>query len=648
MGSSFKYVLWCVPALLLVDSISGQTPAPRNQKAKPRQQATQKLPAKEHGEVKHEELKELLPLVNPGDATQATAYYNRIETPLNVVFIDEPGTPPATPRATTLDGLLKYLGYQNEAGDGLKAEDLETLDSALLMPRNATEFDALNNATSGRIGRHLTLDDFWDAAGAGRSKALVARFFAPKIATYFDAVDPFEPIDPDTIVPGWRKLVRLPPRSGIGGGAANLKYVFILFNFKKADPDANPFTLNESGNNQVILVPTRFDPTTEDAAYFAVYQKKTAGYPLGLFLGADFDLPGHAAYQASGNVATDSEYYVPTACAACHGHGDSRGEPDTTSNKFNLAKPNYLDTDQWYDWSDFDYRGVAGSLNDIVFDGGKDQTTARYRGAFNVIGAMNLGIKADTVSAEPSGPTFARRAVDRWLAIHEVDATTGEAANPSRKPYSARGLEDASHGGWNPDNPQEMRLLRLLDNHCFRCHSSMIYNVFDRQTVETLAPKMKILLNKVKLNAQGHPLPGFAMPQGRVLPSATRAELSRLLTDVLLTRKLRTLNDEVNLSIVASNYEYKISLDGGAAETNPTITVKQGATIAISIASAGGTHDWVLEDSSGRVVTRTARVSGGTPVTHLFTAGAPGDYLYFCSVGSHRELGMEGKLVIEP
>jgi hypothetical protein len=47
----------------------------------------------------------------------------------------------------------------------------------------------------------------------GRNGVLVSRFFAPKIATYYDPADPFKPINPDAIIPGWRKLVRLTARS---------------------------------------------------------------------------------------------------------------------------------------------------------------------------------------------------------------------------------------------------------------------------------------------------------------------------------------------------------------------------------------------------------------------------------------------------
>ena len=78
-----------------------------------------------------------------------------------------------------------------------------------------------------------------------------------------------------------------------------------------------------------------------------------------------------------------------------------------------------------------------------------------------------------------------------------------------------------------------MRLLRLLVNHCFRCHSSLRYNVFDRERVGQLHSTGIIasyLTTKViDVNNNNNPLPGFTMPQGRVLEASERDEIIRLL-----------------------------------------------------------------------------------------------------------------------
>src|SRR4030095_5844833 len=111
---------------------------------------------------------------------------------------------------------------------------------------------------------------------------------APKIAGYYDPADPFKPINPDAIIPGWRKLVRLTARSKSPADRAGILHMYLLFNVKQADPDADPLA-TESANNQVILVPRRED--VKDTVYFAVYASRTEKYVISNFLKADFGLP---------------------------------------------------------------------------------------------------------------------------------------------------------------------------------------------------------------------------------------------------------------------------------------------------------------------------------------------------------------------
>jgi hypothetical protein len=229
--------------------------------------------------------------------------------------------------------------------------------------------------------------------------------------------------------------------------------------------------------------------------------------------------------------AEDSKYFVPRACAECHGHSTNglQGQPvdannnptdDFTTGIYRFAKPNYLDTDQWYDWRDFDYRGVSGSLNDVVFDGGRDTDSPDYSRAFDVIRKLNTTIALESLAAEgdPATPTFSTLATQKWLALHQNSDT--------RKPYSVRGIGKES---WNAANVDEMKLLRLLDNHCFRCHSSLRYNVFDKEAVGQRKVVIEAFLNAKLPDGNGGSLPGNFMPQGRVLSADEKNEILRLL-----------------------------------------------------------------------------------------------------------------------
>ena len=166
---------------------------------------------------------------------------------------------------------------------------------------------------------------------------------------------------------------------------------------------------------------------------------------------------------------------------------------------------------------------MATSLNDVIFDGGKAHGSAEYVRAMNVIRKLNATIRDQTFAAEqtPGTKSYQTQAVEKWLSLHDSDL--------QRVPYSRRSIGNEE---WNPTNRDEMRLLRLLNNHCFRCHNSLLYNVFDREAVRNGKSTIKFYLGLAVNDAEGNRLPGFRMPQGRVLRIEERNEILRLLDRV--------------------------------------------------------------------------------------------------------------------
>ncbi len=73
------------------------------------------------------------------------------------------------------------------------------------------------------------------------------------------------------------------------------------------------------------------------------------------------------------------------------------------------------------------------------------------------------------------------------------------------------------------------------------------------------------------------------------------------------------------------------------------IRVKEGTTVTINLINSGGFHDWVVDEFNA--ATDKIQADGNTSVT--FVADKAGTYEYYCSVGSHREQGMVGTLVVE-
>jgi len=73
------------------------------------------------------------------------------------------------------------------------------------------------------------------------------------------------------------------------------------------------------------------------------------------------------------------------------------------------------------------------------------------------------------------------------------------------------------------------------------------------------------------------------------------------------------------------------------------IRVKQGDTVRINFSSASGFHDLKIDEFN--VATKQLQDGGSDSVE--FVADKAGTFEYYCSVGSHRQMGMVGKLIVE-
>lgn len=87
-----------------------------------------------------------------------------------------------------------------------------------------------------------------------------------------------------------------------------------------------------------------------------------------------------------------------------------------------------------------------------------------------------------------------------------------------------------------------------------------------------------------------------------------------------------------------------VSIDGSSFAFAPAeIRVKKGDTVKIVFKNIDGFHDLTI----GGYNVGTSRVgTGGTGMVE-FVADNIGTFEYYCSVGSHRELGMKGNLIVE-
>ncbi len=77
--------------------------------------------------------------------------------------------------------------------------------------------------------------------------------------------------------------------------------------------------------------------------------------------------------------------------------------------------------------------------------------------------------------------------------------------------------------------------------------------------------------------------------------------------------------------------------------TPGNLTVNKGDTVKITFINANGMHDWNLDEFNAH----TGVIQGGQTKTIEFVANKAGSFEYYCSVGTHRQMGMKGTLTVK-
>jgi plastocyanin len=77
--------------------------------------------------------------------------------------------------------------------------------------------------------------------------------------------------------------------------------------------------------------------------------------------------------------------------------------------------------------------------------------------------------------------------------------------------------------------------------------------------------------------------------------------------------------------------------------TPSAITVKKGDKVKITFKNVNGFHNLMIDEF--KVATKT--IQGGTEESVEFVADKTGSFQYYCSVGTHRAMGMWGTLKVE-
>ncbi len=123
--------------------------------------------------------------------------------------------------------------------------------------------------------------------------------------------------------------------------------------------------------------------------------------------------------------------------------------------------------------------------------------------------------------------------------------------------------------------------------------------------------------------------------------AATQTQNSVSVNDTATTGAVNTNNTAAN-TVTAPLKEFTVT--GQNFSFSPSlITVKKGDKVKITFNNVNGFHDFRI-DEFGAATSKTQ-----SPATEVveFTATKTGSFEYYCSVGSHRMMGMEGTLKVE-
>lgn len=94
------------------------------------------------------------------------------------------------------------------------------------------------------------------------------------------------------------------------------------------------------------------------------------------------------------------------------------------------------------------------------------------------------------------------------------------------------------------------------------------------------------------------------------------------------------MGETKTFTVTADNFAYDVK----------EMRVKKGDKVRVVFKNAEGFHDWMIDEFAGA---KTAKHQAGGEETVEFIADKTGTFEYYCSVGSHRAMGMKGNLIVE-
>jgi len=127
----------------------------------------------------------------------------------------------------------------------------------------------------------------------------------------------------------------------------------------------------------------------------------------------------------------------------------------------------------------------------------------------------------------------------------------------------------------------------------------------------------------------------FASSHKSATPTAAKQNAVEGMATVAPTMTLApsgTASAEKEFTVVGENYSFSPN----------QLTVKKGDKVKITFSDEGGFHNLAIDGYNEK----TATIRTGNSAVVEFTADKAGSFAFYCSVGNHREQGMQGTLIV--
>ncbi len=127
------------------------------------------------------------------------------------------------------------------------------------------------------------------------------------------------------------------------------------------------------------------------------------------------------------------------------------------------------------------------------------------------------------------------------------------------------------------------------------------------------------------------PLPPMETPQEEIIPQETQESQEEA--------SVQTQEPDHIFVLTGEDFAFFMG-----EEQNPQLRVQVGDLVRVEFTTTDAMlHDWVVDELG----VATEIVPQGETTVVEFVADMPGEFEYYCSVGSHRERGMVGLFIVE-